>query len=132
MCLLSDAELNCVRTKMRRMSACRQLLIGMSIRRYFPPIGTAGFERCCVSGNRRVPCPPPRTIARTSLVTVTNLLQSSGFGHFQGEGLCWSDKKERRVAFRLIPREEKFYNDFQALADELQRGAQLLEQMLAP
>jgi len=36
------------------------------------------------------------------------------------------------VAFRLIPREEKFYNDFQALADELQRGAQLLEQMLAP
>ena len=36
------------------------------------------------------------------------------------------------MAFRLIPREEKFYNDFQALADELQRGAQLLEQMLAP
>jgi uncharacterized protein len=34
--------------------------------------------------------------------------------------------------FRLIPREEKFYNDFQALADELQRGAALLEQMLAP
>jgi predicted phosphate transport protein (TIGR00153 family) len=36
------------------------------------------------------------------------------------------------VAFRLIPREEKFYTDFQVLADELQRGAQLLEQMLAP
>jgi predicted phosphate transport protein (TIGR00153 family) len=36
------------------------------------------------------------------------------------------------VAFRLIPREEKFYNDFQALADELKRGAALLEQMLAP
>ena len=33
---------------------------------------------------------------------------------------------------RLIPREEKFYNDFQALADELHRGAELLEQMLAP
>ena len=33
---------------------------------------------------------------------------------------------------RLIPKEEKFYDDFQALADELQRGAQLLEQMLAP
>ena len=28
MCRLSDAELNCVSTKMRRMSACRQLLIG--------------------------------------------------------------------------------------------------------
>jgi predicted phosphate transport protein (TIGR00153 family) len=36
------------------------------------------------------------------------------------------------VAFRLIPREEKFYTDFQALATELQRGASLLEQMLAP
>jgi len=36
------------------------------------------------------------------------------------------------VAFRLIPREEKFYNDFQALADELSRGATLLEEMLAP
>ena len=36
------------------------------------------------------------------------------------------------MAFRLIPREEKFYTDFQALADELQRGARLLEEMLAP
>ena len=65
MCRLSDAELNCVSTKMRRMSACRQLLIGMSISRYLPPIGTAGFERRCVSGNSRVPWPPPRMIART-------------------------------------------------------------------
>jgi predicted phosphate transport protein (TIGR00153 family) len=32
----------------------------------------------------------------------------------------------------LIPREEKFYKDFQALADELKRGARLLEEMLAP
>ncbi len=32
---------------------------------------------------------------------------------------------------RLIPREEKFYHDFQAMADQLERGAQLLEQMLA-
>ena len=36
------------------------------------------------------------------------------------------------MAFRLIPREEKFYTDFQALADELKRGAALLEAMLAP
>jgi len=36
------------------------------------------------------------------------------------------------VAFRLIPREEKFYTDFQALADELKRGSRLLEQMVAP
>ena len=33
--------------------------------------------------------------------------------------------------FRLIPREEKFYDDFKAMADELRRGARLLEAMLA-
>ena len=33
--------------------------------------------------------------------------------------------------FNLIHREEKFYNDFQALADELKHGARLLEEMLA-
>jgi predicted phosphate transport protein (TIGR00153 family) len=36
------------------------------------------------------------------------------------------------MAFRWIPREERFYSDFQALADELKRGAKLLEDMLAP
>jgi uncharacterized protein len=36
------------------------------------------------------------------------------------------------MAFRLLPREEKFYSDFGALADELKRGARLLEQMVAP
>src|SRR5262245_53517032 len=35
------------------------------------------------------------------------------------------------MAFRLIPREEKFYDDFQALADELKKGARLLEAMVA-
>src|ERR1051325_11104847 len=36
------------------------------------------------------------------------------------------------MPFRLIPREEKFYTDFQALADELKRGSKLLEEMVAP
>ena len=36
------------------------------------------------------------------------------------------------MAFRLIPREEKFFTDFQALADELKVGSGLLEQMLEP
>src|SRR5690349_22794866 len=36
------------------------------------------------------------------------------------------------MPFRLIPREEKFYTDFQALADELKRGSRLLEEMVAP
>ena len=35
------------------------------------------------------------------------------------------------MAFRLIPREEKFFADFLAMADELQKGARLLEEMLA-
>jgi hypothetical protein len=60
------SELNCVSTKIRRTFEFKQLLIGMSIRRYFPPIGTAGFERRSVSGKSRVPRPPPRMIARTS------------------------------------------------------------------
>jgi hypothetical protein len=34
--------------------------------------------------------------------------------------------------FRLIPKEEKFYEDFEALATEVLRGAGLLVEMLAP
>lgn len=33
--------------------------------------------------------------------------------------------------FRLIPREEKFYDDFKQMADQLRHGARLLEQMFA-
>ena len=36
------------------------------------------------------------------------------------------------MGFRLIPREEKFFDDFQALAEQIQAGAKLLEEMLAP
>jgi uncharacterized protein len=36
------------------------------------------------------------------------------------------------VAFRLIPREEKFYDDFTALAEQIRHGAGLLDAMLAP
>jgi uncharacterized protein len=36
------------------------------------------------------------------------------------------------MAFRLIPREEKFYSDFVALADQLVLGASHLDRMLAP
>ena len=37
-----------------------------------------------------------------------------------------------RVGFRLIPREERFFDDFVALAEQIHRGAGLLEEMLAP
>ena len=33
--------------------------------------------------------------------------------------------------FSLIPREEKFYDDFKAMADQLRMGARLLEEMVA-
>ena len=36
------------------------------------------------------------------------------------------------MAFRLIPREEKFFADFVALAEQINVGAGLLEQMLVP
>jgi uncharacterized protein len=36
------------------------------------------------------------------------------------------------VAFRLIPREERFFDDFVALAEQIRRGAGLLEDMLRP
>src|ERR1043165_3943479 len=51
---------------MRRISACRQLLTGTSMSLYLPPIGTAGFDRVAVSGNRRDPWPPPRMSASVS------------------------------------------------------------------
>lgn len=36
------------------------------------------------------------------------------------------------MAFRLIPREERFFDDFEALAIEIGHGARLLYEMLAP
>jgi len=36
------------------------------------------------------------------------------------------------VAFRLIPKEEKFYDDFTAMSEQIRHGAQLLVAMLAP
>jgi predicted phosphate transport protein (TIGR00153 family) len=36
------------------------------------------------------------------------------------------------MAFRLIPREEKFFDDFVEMAGEIQKGAGLLAEMLAP
>ena len=45
-----------------------QFEIGMSISRYLPASGTAGFERYFVSGYSRVPCPPPKTTATTFFI----------------------------------------------------------------
>src|SRR4026207_668445 len=36
------------------------------------------------------------------------------------------------MAFRLIPREERFYDDFTAMAEQIRVGAVLLDEMLEP
>jgi predicted phosphate transport protein (TIGR00153 family) len=36
------------------------------------------------------------------------------------------------VAFRLIPKEERFFDDFVAMAEQIQKGAAILVDMLAP
>ena len=36
------------------------------------------------------------------------------------------------MAFRLIPREHRFFDDFVALAEQIRKGALLLDEMLAP
>src|SRR5437867_3079792 len=36
------------------------------------------------------------------------------------------------MAFRLIPKEELFYDDFTSLAEQIRHGAELLDAMLAP
>jgi hypothetical protein len=46
-------------------SLLMQLEMGMSMSRYLPATGTAGLDRDLVSGNSRVPRPPPRMRART-------------------------------------------------------------------
>jgi len=60
------AELYWVSTKIRSTPELMQLEMGMSMRRYFPASGTAGFERSLVRGESRVPAPPPRITAMTS------------------------------------------------------------------
>src|SRR3990172_6926042 len=70
MCLFRLSELYCVSTKMRRRPELMQLLIGMSMMRYFPAMGTAGFDRSCVRGKSRVPRPPPRITARQSFMVL--------------------------------------------------------------
>src|SRR5215471_9160989 len=54
-----------VSTHILRMLALARLDSAKSISRYRPPNGTAGLARSAVSGLRRVPAPPARTIPRT-------------------------------------------------------------------
>mgnify|MGYP006898478823 CR=1 FL=1 len=74
MCLFREAELNCVSTNILPISELRQLEIGISTRRYLPAIGTAGLLRVAVSGERRVPAPPPKITAITLFFMADRLI----------------------------------------------------------
>jgi hypothetical protein len=54
-----------------------QFDMGMSTSRYFPPNGTAGFALAWVNGNKRVPFPPPRTMANTSDIVLPLFCKSA-------------------------------------------------------
>ena len=82
MCRCRLTELNWVSTKIRFSPELMQLEMGMSISRYFPAIGTAGLLRDLVSGNKRVPRPPPRINEMTR--GMKPLLTLVGKGHPSG------------------------------------------------
>src|SRR5258708_16623167 len=100
MCRLSEAELYCVSTKMRMTFEFMQFEIGTSTRRYLPPSGTAGFDRCRVSGNKRLPAPPPRiTASKLCLSGMRNWGEDIGKeGEFQEKSIthtCGEQKLNR-------------------------------------
>jgi hypothetical protein len=70
MCWFSEAELNCVKTNILLISELIQFEIGISTKRYFPAIGTAGLERLSVSGANLEPCPPPKIMANVLLFII--------------------------------------------------------------
>src|SRR6185436_14183659 len=103
MCRLSDAELNCVSTNMRMTSELMQLEIGTSTSRYFPPSGTAGFDRCAVSGNKRAPAPPPRITASIFFLAIGTAWRIDGKGvRFQG---WWNAAAARNPGPGLLAQE---------------------------
>src|SRR5919108_2749546 len=63
MCVLSESDLYCVSTFMRRTPELAKFERTKSMIRYLPPNGTAGFARSWVSGASLLPSPPARIIA---------------------------------------------------------------------
>jgi hypothetical protein len=53
--------------------------MGISTNRYFPAIGTAGFEREAVRGYKRLPAPPPKITATTVLLKETIVIKNYFF-----------------------------------------------------
>src|SRR6185295_15459571 len=99
---LSDAELNCVSTKIRITSELMQLEIGTSTRRYLPPSGTAGFDRSLVSGNRRLPAPPPRITASSRCLSAIGCARDLAGAGTDYRIVDWKNETEdRRKGLRV-------------------------------
>jgi hypothetical protein len=59
-----------VSTNIRVIPELRQLEMGISTSLYFPPMGTAGFERLAVNGYSLVPAPPPNITDNICLLII--------------------------------------------------------------
>ena len=73
---------------MRLRPELMQLEIGMSIRRYLPPSGTAGLARIPVRGERRDPAPPPMMIVVTLLTEASGGIAVFSSQRFGIRGAC--------------------------------------------
>jgi len=73
---ISECDLYCVSTPMRRMPELTQFDSGKSMMRYLPPIGTAGLARHAVRSFSREPSPPASTRARVRRVRSVTILGS--------------------------------------------------------
>src|SRR3954454_21510806 len=62
---LSESDLYCVSTLILSRPELTKFESAKSMSRYRPAMGTAGLARSAVSGHRRRPSPPARTMART-------------------------------------------------------------------
>ena len=69
------------------MPLLMQLLMGTSIRRYAPPMGTAGLALCLVSGYSLLPAPPPRMTAADGHQRASDRLHTASKGFTQNDSL---------------------------------------------
>src|SRR4029434_667768 len=87
-----------------------QLLIGMSIKRYFAPRGTAGFARSFVKGYSRVPAPPPKMIAKTRFMRLSAVVLFARvrgrrcLEHARQWTVTWLGRRREPTSYPIAPR----------------------------
>src|SRR4029450_4609506 len=92
---------------MRWISELMQLLIGMSIKRYFAPRGTAGFARSFVKGYSGAPAPPPKMITKTRFMRLSSVVRVAcvpvrwRLEHARQWTVTWLGRRRGRTAHPL-------------------------------